>query len=353
MDINQGTTGIAPSTYPPSYADRADGLNNRPGTPTPEDLIHYNTSLNGATSATLSNPVIFEEASDSPEIERAEQDTVVHRWRVDKYTGIDFLNAVGRGYLMKDSNGVITKVLSNRVTYQKPDYWLITLTSEVTNGDTPPDEFNLTEVELNPGLEKHPRYIDLTYKQRYIVRQANLSDAQDVANTYTQTINTIASAGGTLFQQNEAQEMLFKLHKGEESFYLPGYKISWSQYYWYPQELNGGGYIEDPILEGELPAQFWSTLDPTQSPDPTQNIFSGLAYQNPVIYGEPNDNGSGGGMSWLRLADTMEFNRTWFKIIRSWQGGPLGQWDQELYNTDEFGNPLPYQTNENSTGIVF
>ena len=339
------------NTYPPNGLDRADGEDGRPGTPTPSDAVGYNTSDGG--------DYFFEEAPDSPDIERAEQTTILHKFEVDKNTGVDLISGVGRGYLMIDSYGDETRVLSSRLTYARGDRWTFQVTAESKNFDTPPDEFEIETVELNPAAEKHPRYSDLTYQQRYLVRQQNISDAQDLAEQYQGALDTIfASGAGSELQQSEAEELLLKLHKGESNFYLPGFKVTWSQYFWYPQALNPGGYIEDPIQQGGLPAQFWSTLDPSEDPDPQDNIFSELANYNPNIYGTATnvDDDSGpdqveSNISWLRLCDTMHYQRTWYRITRSWIGAPIGHWDYEWYTIGEDGSPAPYQTDPDE-GVI-
>ena len=39
---------------------------------------------------------------------------------------------------------------------------------------------------------------------------------------------------------------------------MSGFKVTWSQYFWDPQIINFGGYIEDPFKDGGLPYYFWS-----------------------------------------------------------------------------------------------
>ena len=131
------------------------------------------------------------------------------------------------------------------------------------------------------------------------------------------------------------------------SFYLSGYKITWAQYYWIPQVLNPGGYIEDPVQNGGLPALFWST---TEKPDGV-NIFSQTQVHNknmfPLVTGAPPLNTIPFGLSWLRQADTIHLNRTWWRLTRSWIGGPMGHWDKEIYTA----TPVDYQTSELSGSI--
>ena len=150
----------------------------------------------------------------------------------------------------------------------------------------------------------------------------------------TQTVDGITSN-----PRMQAQELAFKLHKAEDSFYLPGFRIQFSQYFSIPIHLNPGGYIEDPIGSGQLPYYFYNT-DMPQTANPNNNIFSDMATINPAIYG--------GGIYWLRLCDTIQYQRTWFRVTSTWQGAPLGHWDNELYNRIN----QPYQTKEDQGTVI-
>jgi hypothetical protein len=322
------TTDILEITFPPTGIDRATGTGDFPGTPNdPNDIVE------------APEGPFFEEDPGSPEIERAEQATFTHTFYCDETTGNDILTSYGRGILFQDTVGNITKLLSSKINHMRGGYCKLVMVSEGVNFDNPPDEFELDIIDINPNIEKHPRYSALTYKDRYIVRNANISDNVDLAQQYKNAINQIPA--GQISRKNQAQELLFKLHKGEDSFYLPGFKISWSSYYWLPQLLNPGGYIEDPIDDGGLPYFFYST-DGLPGGD---SIFADCVNINPTIYKTPD--GADSGISWFRLADTQHYNRTWFKLTRSWQGGPIGHWDNELYNK----TPQAYQTSEDAGGL--
>ncbi len=339
-----------PTLFPPNGIDRADGTSTAygvlPGTPDPPAaimMIGNDSSGNpfAVNKAGLAN--FFEEYPDSPTIERSEQATITHRFVCDESTGIDMITTFGRGTILTDSFLNSTKVLTTTLTHNRGGFYTFTMVSEGLTFDNPPDLFSIEIVELNPAAEKHPRYSDLSYQDRYTVRNANITDASDLSTQYESVISTFtggpsgSNPGAAQFpgppvprnQYNEAKELLLKLHKGEDSFYLPGYKISWSQYFWSPQPLNAGGFIEDPIGSGTLPFYFWSlngSEDPGSQTQPgifSNSWFADLAAANPTIFGT--------GISWLRLADSVDYERTWYKITHTWQGGPLGQWDQQWY----------------------
>jgi hypothetical protein len=343
---------------PSSIFDRADGSSpTLGGVAEPSGALKINT----ATGNTVVNGFVpfWYEMSDSPEIESGEQTTIVHKYNCDYYTAQIYLVIYCRGTYLTDSQGNQSRVLSSRITPVPKTGMrgiILTITSEgsLPLFPNPPDEFDIETVELNPALEKHPRYSDLTYKQRYLVRNSNIVDNVDLSQQYTNLINSIDTSSvnppGAL-QYKEAKEMLFKQHKGEESFYLAGYKITFTQYYWYPAILNPGGYIEDPVSQGSLPYYYWSS---TGKPNGL-SIFSSTATQNPNLYPiSPPLNANPAtlppyGLSWLRQADTLHLNRTWWKITKTWIGGPLGHWDKELYSR----TVQPYQTSEDSGSISF
>ena len=127
-----------------SLWDRSTGkvgaYQNPLGTPTPDGAIVANyaqgINLNG-------NTTIFEEASDSPQVEVAEQWTITHRFYVDYYTGVSLQSQYFRGYRMTDSLGNVSRVLSTTlVPIQKTNVHvcLFTIVSEGTNFGQPPDE---------------------------------------------------------------------------------------------------------------------------------------------------------------------------------------------------------------------
>jgi len=324
--------------------DRADGITNALGTPTPNGAI-----LSNYSDTIRSRGYLFEEASDSPTIEFGEQCTIVHKYFVDRQTGVTLQIGYQRSKIMVDSAGNLTRVLSTTLVPIPKTNGLVnvfTVTSEAKSFANPPDEFDIEVVEINPALEKHPRYSPLSYLDRYLVRNANLSDNQDLAAQYTQIISQIIPAVGNPNEKIATQELLFKNHKGIENFYLSGYKISWSQYFWSPQVINPGGYIEDPFSNtgGSIPYYFWDTNQDGSG----QNIFSATNTKNANMFPILSGNISNFGLSWLRQTDRQALNRTWWKVTRSWVGANFGHWDVELYN------PLfqPYQTQDYQGPVI-
>jgi hypothetical protein len=283
----------------------------------------------------------FEEFSDSPEIERGEQGTVTHRFHVDGATGLTLLQSLGRGRYLTDSYGNTTRVLTAKLTWGKANQCVLTVVAESISFDTPPDDFRLEVIENNPALEVHPRYAflpaDIRNQVRSVVDAAQQVSMQqalklladyksfDLASSIGVSPPPPNGAANWGVVQNAVDELLLKRRIGEDTFYLPGFRIIWSQYFFIPPAINPGGYVGDPIVEG-LPYFFWSTTG-----DPSGlSIFAVMASINPQFYSD--------GISWLRLCDTLDYQRTWFKLTRSWIGAPYHHWDSQIYSLD----PSPY-----------
>lgn len=316
----------------PNGLDTADGLNGHPGTPTNPDAIEVQPSA-----------TFFEEFPDSPDLERAEQGTFQHRFRMDVGTGNIYIAGLGRGALQTDDSGNQSKILSARLMRKKGNQCELHITAESISFDTPPDDFSLSTIELNPALEKHPRYAFLPADIRNLINQAVNGSQLVSQNEAVNLVSSIASrdpatlpidpdTGSTVtWNWNTAylaaKELLLKRRIGEDTFYLPGFRVSWIQYFYMPQALNPGGYIEDPITEGGLPAYFWSL---NQEPD-GNDIFTLLADYNPQFFSD--------GISWFRQSDDYQYVRTWFRISKTWIGAPYAHWDADVYS--QFPSPYP------------
>lgn len=309
-------------SYPPNGLDRATGLGGLPGTPTPDSAI-----------VVVPGPYYFEELPESPQIERAEQATIVHRFRCDQATGQNLIVGLSRGFIQTDSGGNQTRILSARYDQERADKCVITTTAEGLNFDVPPDEYGIEVVEFNPDLSRHPKFLPVT--------QYNSTDQNNAPVFGPQIISQIKTAASQLqlsvqqdgaSQLNDfyitdptvlelAQLLLQKYLQGEETFYLPGLKVTYSSYYWQPPLLSMGGYLEDPVYSGILPAYFWSY---DQTPTGINTLLYLAQLVAPVYYGN--------GFSSLRLADSVTYQRTWFKLTSQWIMGPYGHWDTDIYD---------------------
>ena len=137
-----------------------------------------------------------------------------------------------------------------------------------------------------------------------------------------------------------AAEIISKLWRREDTPYVVGFEMVWSQYFFAPVYENPGGYIEDPI--GIVPDYF---VSPTQ--DGTTTIFDLLAQYNPQCYSQSGMSGGDVDISWLRQADEVEYQRTWFKVTRKWIGSPIGHWDKDLYTQ----GPRPQNSNDFNVAV--
>lgn len=355
----------------PCGFDRADGLDGRPGTPAPAGSIKVQQ---GGESVSI-DEVAIEEFPDSPIIERAEQATVTHKFRMAWNEALTRIAGIGRGQIRTDSAGNIFLVLSATLQRQAPGIGVITIVEESKSFDTPPDEFCITPVELGINILKHPRYFYAFFGDGYgstteqqnqmVIRllqdyfentSANYRDA--IIRILKASIGTPAGLGpqppfytksqeplgfgspasvlvaGTDLAKRAACEIVQKYWRGEDTPYIIGYEICWAQYFFVSPWLNPGGYTEDPISEAvpQLPEYFFSRTFP---PDSSETIFDFLAQINPQCYSSDGTSTGTVNISWLRKADQVEFGRTWFKLVSTWIGSPIGMFDEDLYNNGD------------------
>lgn len=350
----------------PNGLDRADGLSGRLGTATPAHAIQVIT-------ADGSGVIPIEELEDSPEIERAEQGTITHRYRMNWNEAKTRITFYGRGTVLVDGGGNVTKVLSAKIQHEKPDNAIMTIVAESLSFDTPPDTFSIVEVELGVNIIKYPRYfyalkgattteellnqdvirnlqnyfenvtpqyrdaltfqLNKSFGNPGTISGGNIVHAADIVTALADgTSVTITPIAGTDLAKAAALEVIQKYWRNEENPYIVGYEITWSSYYFRPPYLNPGGYTENPITEAvpALPDYFWSP----DFPPSAATIFDQLTTINPQNYSSTGVRGGPLLMSWLRKADREEEQRTWFKIDRRWIGSPVGFWDEDLYNSD-------------------
>lgn len=150
--------------------------------------------------------------------------------------------------------------------------------------------------------------------------------------TYTIAFNSTSNDpnGKVALAIAAAREIIGKLWRMEDSPMVNGVEITHAEYWFRPPPLNLGCYIENPTAANPpLPDYFYSTAYP---PNASQTIFDQLSYINPQCFSSTGIAGGGTLISWLRDADDIDFQRTWFKVTRRWLGAPIGSWDADLYN---------------------
>lgn len=422
------------------------------GSPTPEGAVTYNPS-NAVTKASQNGgwtpfPFQIEELPDSPELERAEQATSVKRYRMPYQTGVSIISFLGRGSLLQDNEGNTLRVLSTSLKREKPNACVLTITSESTSFDTPPDEFSVEPIELGVDIVKYPRYFYALLPQPtdsaavQQVKQAIVRAIQTyrdspffppnsgqilngllLANQFSGQVHdnilsmittgnvvvtipninfvTVDGTGAEVkptadssyaVQQFDAivyppkasstdspivnpvnirvsldaltssnpsaqlalcaaQEIISKIWRQEDTPYQVAFQVTWSSYYFIKPQYNPGGYLEDPItdtgvLNPGLPIYFYS-------PDFTEGttIFDDIAQANPQCYSSDGTTSGVKAISWLRKADVVDYQRTWFKVTRTWIGAPQAHWDSNLYNqgsrpgTGEYAGAYPFGYN--------
>lgn len=145
-----------------------------------------------------------------------------------------------------------------------------------------------------------------------------------------------------------AKEIITKLWRMEDSPSLPGFQMTWVQYFFASSSLDPGGYIQDPLTV--VPEYFTdpnsnllilprgdllsgnTNLDvdpPKPAGDPS--IFTNMSFVNPQCYSSTGLNGGPINFSSLRKSDEVEFQRTWFRVTHTWLIAPIGVWDKDIY----------------------
>lgn len=342
----------------PTGYDRADGLGDNVGTVAPP----FKIIVNGDPVATVDDVSIdFNEKPDSPEIERAEQQTVQHVFTTDWVNAKELIRFLYRGIIMVDSDGGQWKILSATCKHGRGEEAVISVTSEALFSDVPPDEFDCTPIELGINIIKYPRYLYALVQQpgdsaaevdakQTIVRLLQEYIAAPTEPQKTGYLNGLLIVSGddptVRLAKAAAQEIVQKLWLQEDSPYIVAYQVTWKQYFYSPQLLNPGSYKEDPIYEANpgLPPYFCA-LD--QNFPSNGTIFDAMYLINPQCYAQPDDTQE---ISWLRKADQQVFQRTLFGLTSTWIGSPIGNWDRQIYSNERrpttwipSENPNPFQ----------
>jgi hypothetical protein len=344
--------------------DRADGIAGRLGTATPAGAVEVDVS---GQTGTVAEFMPIEELTDSPTIERAEQATLTHKFRMSYDEAMNRIQWLGRGLVREDSFGNVFKLLSASIQHEKAGTAVLTTVDESISFDSPPDQFSVVPVELGISIIKHPRYFyaflgdgygsATEQKNQMVIRMLqNYFDNVSAAYRDSLTKKLKESLGtdgaedadepgynsedgsfnatlitGTDMAKRAAMEIIQKYWRGEETPYIVGYQIIWASFYFRPPYLNPGGYIENPMSDAspQLPDYFSS---PNYPPD-SATIFDFIAAINPQSYSSNGLSNGAVNISWLRKADDIDYERTWFKISRTWIGSPVGFWDTELYSS--------------------
>jgi len=156
----------------------------------------------------------------------------------------------------------------------------------------PTGGFNLQPQELNPKIERSHFFNGITYQTIQTVYAALYSQTQTGSADAYNKLQGISDST----QLNLGNKLLAKLTNGLETYYLAGWRYSYEAFSYVPPALALGGVTGTPggPLASYLPA----------------------------------------GVSWLRLADSLEtagVNGSMYKCNVTWLGGPTGHWDADIY----------------------
>lgn len=182
------------------------------------------------------------------------------------------------------------KVVRTRVTRERGDVGKLEVvwaswTTEATGSALPEDEFAVIPENLSPRIEKHELFSSLDTEQLALVHDA----VQGATEEARQEAWDELVAQGNVF----ATDLVEKLERGQESYYLCALRYVWVTHSWTLPTIDRGGYVQAPL--GPLAGYFVSDID------------------------------------WLREADDLQYQNGIYRWTRSWLGGPLGHWDLDLY----------------------
>ena len=216
-------------------------------------------------------------------------------------------------------------VTSSEVNWEPKGIGTLTINWEVggpfaSNRFLPLDDFREEAVELYPKVEQHPSLkgsdvltvpghkigvlaISLAYAARDWAYRAWSDPAANDQNPLTQLMTLESRKADppkdTTWAEQKAWgiKLLDWLMEGHETYYLAGLKYCYMRHYFSFPMTTLGGIIQSPS---------WGP----RAGDTT--------------------------LSWLRLADAVEpvgVNGSAFKLTSAWLGGPLGHWNNNLYQT--------------------
>lgn len=245
-DFADGVTALPTQPY------GSGGTPHVVGTPLPTaDIFLYGNIASGA----------LEEPPGSPKLERAEQCTCEHTLILPNYQdAIAYWAQMPRGLIVSDSNANVWRILSCDVTRQEAVKGALHYVMESISFDTPPDDFDLSEVSLDLNIIKHPRYAW-------------------ALSPYVSDSSTFTTVGDTNIFYTDIKESIIRM--------IQNYTDS----PFYPSAAAVQGLIQSNILSMLSPAIGASpTTMNLQINYPNQNFNGSVTPANPVPWDGTNAN---------------------------------------------------------------
>jgi hypothetical protein len=276
------------------------------------------------------------QAPDSPHLEYSDRTK-----RVQKYIGLQSvcaLSMISRGTFGTgaDSGWIVTRCYCDN---SKGNIGTLVIEWEAGGSSStfplPVGSFSLKPQELYPKIERAGVFLGITYTTLNVCRNAVECGTNSAGNTliparYLESQisvtlpdghpNTVAiglgyTADTAPVQLALAQKLLDKWVRGEESFYLAGWRYTYEVFSYNQPTLNQGGFTGTPG-------------GPLGAPAPITIYGYGT---EPTGVLPPNT-------SWIRLADELDPSGTpgsMYCLKVTWLGGPqlngVGYWDSEIY----------------------
>lgn len=181
----------------------------------------------------------------------------------------------------------------------------------------PLETFSLEVIELNPKVERHDYFKDVTDEELELIKQSVHGQSSEKRSAALDALNSLYLDPSYPPEKVQViEDLMSLLLKGVETYYLVGLKYTRTQYFFTVPALSLGGTLSDP--EGDF-APYLAT------------------------YG-----GDIEAFSWLRQADIISpvgVHGSTYKVDSTWLGAPGGHWSPILYTkktTPTPGGGAPY-----------
>jgi hypothetical protein len=154
------------SVYLTWGADRALGETVVPGPlPAMDPALPFGTPSGNAIVSTFpfGYSYLGEEEVGSPEMERGNQFVVQHSFKMPWATATSIIFNMPKGSVFVDNEGNYWRVITSRLVSIGMGWGQLTVVSECLSADPPPDEFQITPMDMGIDILKHPRYFPNLY----------------------------------------------------------------------------------------------------------------------------------------------------------------------------------------------
>lgn len=104
-----------------------------------------------------------EELPESPTVERGQQATARHAFRMPYANAVAMHIEIGMGTMIQDGGGNLWRVVTSTTESMEGEWGIFSTVSESVSFDSPPDEFQVVPSDMGIDIIKHPRYFPNLY----------------------------------------------------------------------------------------------------------------------------------------------------------------------------------------------